>query len=104
MDAIAVTIGASGSYVGVAPLGTSLTSEQAAQLGRLGVDPIVATDADLAGQVAAERDSSTSTPPHKGRTHQTRRRALPRSASSLRPLAPVRRAATADPPQWEPAT
>jgi DNA primase catalytic core len=56
MDAIAVTIATEGSHVGVAPLGTSLTNEQAAQLGRLGVNPIVATDADLAGQVAAERD------------------------------------------------
>jgi DNA primase catalytic core len=62
MDAIAVTIGAAGSHVGVAPLGTSLTNEQAAQLGLLGVDPIVATDADLAGQVAAERDFWMLTP------------------------------------------
>jgi DNA primase len=62
MDAIAVTIATEGSHVGVAPLGTSLTGEQAAQLGRLGVDPIVATDADLAGQVAAERDLWMLTP------------------------------------------
>ncbi|NMM25454.1 MAG: relaxase domain-containing protein [Phycicoccus sp.] len=62
MDAIAVTIGAAGSHFGVAPLGTSLTKEQAAQLGRLGVDPIVATDADLPGQVAAERDFWMLTP------------------------------------------
>ena len=62
MDAIAVTIATAGSHVGVAPLGTSLTNEQAAQLGRLGVDPIVATDADLAGQVAAERDFWMLTP------------------------------------------
>jgi DNA primase len=32
-----------------------LTDEQAAQLATVGRDPIVATDADLAGQVAAER-------------------------------------------------
>jgi len=62
MDAIAVTIGAAGSYVGVASLGTSLTNEQAAQLGRLGVDPIVATDADLPGQLAAERNFWMLTP------------------------------------------
>ncbi|HZI98263.1 MAG TPA: MobF family relaxase, partial [Actinomycetales bacterium] len=55
MDAIAVTIATGGSHLGVAPLGTSLTDDQAAQLGRLGADPIVATDADLAGRVAAER-------------------------------------------------
>jgi len=62
MDAIAVTIATAGSHVGLAPLGTSLTQEQAARLGRLGVDPIVATDADLAGQVAAERDFWMLTP------------------------------------------
>jgi len=56
MDAIAVTIASAGRYVGVAPLGTSLTDEQAAQLAAGRRDPIVATDADLAGQVAAERD------------------------------------------------
>lgn len=60
MDAIAITLATSGVHVGVAPLGTSLTEEQVAQLARQfqrhGRDPIVATDADLAGQVAAERD------------------------------------------------
>lgn len=55
MDAVAVTIASAGLYVGVAPLGTSLTDEQAVQLAAIGRDPIVATDADLAGQVAAER-------------------------------------------------
>ncbi|MGD9961930.1 MobF family relaxase [Nocardioides sp.] len=59
MDAVAVTLGSVGLYVGVAPLGTSLTEEQAAQLAAIhratGRDPIVATDPDLAGQVAAER-------------------------------------------------
>jgi DNA primase catalytic core len=56
MDAIAVTLASGGRYVGVAPLGTSLTDEQVGQLAGLGKNPIVATDADIAGQVAAERD------------------------------------------------
>jgi DNA primase catalytic core len=56
MDAIAVTLASGGRYIGVAPLGTSLTDEQASQLARLGKNPIVATDADIAGRVAAERD------------------------------------------------
>ena len=55
MDAIAVTLATAGAYVGSAPLGTTLTDEQAAQLAALGRDPVVATDADLAGRVAAER-------------------------------------------------
>ncbi|NHC22956.1 relaxase domain-containing protein [Nocardioides sp. IC4_145] len=62
MDAVAVTIASAGLYLGVAPLGTSLTDEQAAQLAAVGRDPIVATDADLAGQVAAERDFWMLTP------------------------------------------
>lgn len=56
MDAIAVTLATAGSHLGVATLGTSLTNEQAKELALIGRDPIVATDADLAGQVAAERD------------------------------------------------
>ncbi len=56
MDAIAVTLASQGRYIGVAPLGTSLTDEQAHQLARIGAQPIVATDADLAGRIAAERD------------------------------------------------
>ena len=56
MDAIAVTLSGRGHQVGVAPLGTSLTEQQVAQLHRHGRPPIVATDADLAGRVAAERD------------------------------------------------
>ena len=60
MDAIAVTLATEGAQVGVAPLGTSLTEDQVAQLARqfqrTGRDPVVATDGDLAGQVAAERD------------------------------------------------
>lgn len=62
MDAVAVTIASAGLYVGVAPLGTALTDEQAAQLAAVGRDPIVATDGDLAGQVAAERDFWMLTP------------------------------------------
>ncbi|GAB2857662.1 MobF family relaxase [Nocardioides pacificus] len=62
MDAVAVTLASAGLYLGVAPLGTSLTDEQAAQLAAVGHDPIVATDADLAGQIAAERDFWTLTP------------------------------------------
>jgi DNA primase len=56
MDAIAVTLASGGRYIGVAPLGTSLTDQQASQLARLGKNPIVATDADIASRVAAERD------------------------------------------------
>jgi DNA primase catalytic core len=55
MDAIAVTLASGGRFVGVAPLGTSLTEEQAGQLARIGGNPVVATDADIAGRVAAER-------------------------------------------------
>ena len=61
-DAIAVTRASEGRYVGVAPLGTNLTSEQATQLRGYGVDPIVATDADVPGQVAAQRDYWILTP------------------------------------------
>jgi DNA primase catalytic core len=56
IDAIAVTWASQGRYIGVAPLGTSLTEEQAHQLARSGAQPIVATDADLAGRIAAEVD------------------------------------------------
>ncbi|WP_407344991.1 MobF family relaxase [Pengzhenrongella phosphoraccumulans] len=59
LDALAVTLAGQGRYVGMAPLGTSLTEDQAAHLAattvRTGASPIVATDADLAGQVAAQR-------------------------------------------------
>ena len=61
-DAIAVTRASEGRYVGVAPLGTNLTSEQATQLRGYGVDPIIATDADVAGYVAAQRDYWILTP------------------------------------------
>ena len=56
IDAMAVTLAANGRYVGVTPLGTALTDEQARQLATLSTHPIVATDGDLPGRVAAERD------------------------------------------------
>jgi hypothetical protein len=55
-DAIAVTLATGGGHVGVAALGTSLTAQQAAQLRGQSRETIVATDADLAGRIAAERD------------------------------------------------
>jgi DNA primase catalytic core len=61
-DAIAVTKATGGRYVGVAPLGTNLTSEQAVQLHGCRVAPIIATDADIAGQTAAQRDYWILTP------------------------------------------
>ncbi|HET7477117.1 MAG TPA: MobF family relaxase [Dermatophilaceae bacterium] len=56
LDAWAVTLATNGAHVGAAPLGTALTEEQAEQLARIGRAPVVATDADLPGRVAAERD------------------------------------------------
>ncbi|MGV1009105.1 MAG: MobF family relaxase [Dermatophilaceae bacterium] len=60
MDALAVTIAGGGRFVGLAPLGTSLTEDQASQLAHHAhqhrQQPVVATDADLAGQLAAHRD------------------------------------------------
>jgi len=53
IDAIAVTIAGQGTYIGVAPLGTALTLEQTLLL-RGGPTPLIATDADNAGHVAAE--------------------------------------------------
>ena len=53
MDAIAVTLAGHGAFVGVAPLGTALTPEQTLLL-RDGPVPLIATDADHAGHVAAE--------------------------------------------------
>jgi DNA primase catalytic core len=59
MDAIAVTLAGNGNFVGVAPLGTAFTDTQADKLRpHIGVgrpDPIIATDADVAGQQAAHR-------------------------------------------------
>lgn len=56
LDALAVTVASAGAWVGVAPLGTSLTPEQAAQLVALHPEPIIANDGDLAGRIANERD------------------------------------------------
>ena len=56
LDAWAVTLATGGRHIGLAPLGTSLTDEQAAQMAALGRPLVVASDADLAGRVAAERD------------------------------------------------
>ncbi|TYP87414.1 MobF family relaxase [Blastococcus xanthinilyticus] len=59
LDALAVTLAGDGDYVGIAPLGTAFTDAQADALrpflgdGKPGV--IVATDADRAGQQAAQR-------------------------------------------------
>lgn len=61
-DAIAVTLASAGRYIGTAPLGTSLTVEQAQWLAQLGRDPVIARDGDLAGQTAAERDFWRLTP------------------------------------------
>ncbi|MFQ1003656.1 MobF family relaxase [Modestobacter sp. SSW1-42] len=59
LDALAATLAGDGRYVGIAPLGTAFTDVQVDRLrpfigeGRPGV--IVATDADSAGQTAAQR-------------------------------------------------
>ena len=55
LDALAVTAAAGGRYLGVAPLGTSLTQTQSRLLAEAHHSPIVAFDADPAGEVAAER-------------------------------------------------
>jgi DNA primase catalytic core len=62
IDAIAITVATAGAFIGVAPLGTSLTREQAAQLTSFDTEPIIATDGDLAGRIAAERDYWLLTP------------------------------------------
>ena len=64
MDAIAITLAGQGRYLGVAALGTSLTTDQARQLATWPATPIIATDNDPAGQLAAERDFWLLTP-HK---------------------------------------
>ncbi|TQN43715.1 DNA primase catalytic core [Blastococcus colisei] len=59
LDALAVTLAGDGDYVGIAPLGTAFTDAQTEALrpflgdGKRGI--IVATDADRAGQQAAQR-------------------------------------------------
>ncbi|MDN5899216.1 MAG: relaxase domain-containing protein [Brachybacterium sp.] len=62
IDAIAVTFASAGRYIGLAPLGTWLPDELAAPLAVGRRDPVSATDADVAGQVAAERDFWMLTP------------------------------------------
>jgi conjugative relaxase-like TrwC/TraI family protein len=56
LDAWAVTLVGAGKFIGAAALGTSLTESHVAQLHQPGRSPVVATDADLAGQLAAEKD------------------------------------------------
>ncbi|TRY19429.1 AAA family ATPase [Tessaracoccus rhinocerotis] len=53
IDAIAITLAGQGHYIGVAPLGTSLTHYQALLLANH-QHPVIATDADNAGELAAE--------------------------------------------------
>ncbi|KAB7740361.1 relaxase domain-containing protein [Nostocoides sp. F2B08] len=60
LDALAITAsGEGGRFLGLAPLGTSFTEEQAHQLATLahqaGTSPVVAADADPAGQRATQR-------------------------------------------------
>jgi DNA primase catalytic core len=59
MDAIAVTLATNGEYVGIAPLGTAFTEDQAAKLRPyLREDPshiVIATDPDSAGWQSAQR-------------------------------------------------
>ncbi|MFN2347621.1 MAG: toprim domain-containing protein [Dermatophilaceae bacterium] len=54
LDALAITTAGQGRYVGLAPLGTALTEEQAHQVAALahpwGAAPVVAADADTAGR------------------------------------------------------
>jgi DNA primase catalytic core len=67
-DAIAVTLASAGTYLGVAALGTSMTEEHATQLATIAAraarEPIIATDADLPGRLAAERNYWLLAPHH----------------------------------------
>ncbi|MDO5066356.1 MAG: MobF family relaxase [Propionibacteriaceae bacterium] len=56
LDALAITLGTGGKAVGVAPLGTALTEQQAQAIAAQGVRVWEATDTDQAGQTAAARD------------------------------------------------
>ena len=56
LDALAITIGTNGKAIGVAPLGTALTEQQAQAIAAQGVRVWEATDTDAAGQKAAARD------------------------------------------------
>ncbi len=83
MDAIAVTLATSGKYLGVAPLGTSLTDEQAAQLRQLG-----SSDADRR---------------HRRRPRRPRRRRTRLlDPHPLRPRPPLRRPARRHRPRRPP--
>lgn len=55
-DALAITLGTGGKAVGVAPLGTALTEQQAQAIAAQEVRVWEATDTDAAGQAAAARD------------------------------------------------
>ena len=55
-DALAITLGTGGKAVGVAPLGTALTEQQAHAIANQGARVWEATDTDAAGQAAAARD------------------------------------------------
>jgi Toprim-like len=94
MDAIAVTLASGGRYIGVAPLGTSLTDEQVGRLARVGNNPIVATDADIAGGSQPNATSGCSPPIASTRDTPGSRRAVTRLTCS-RFAAPTR-----SPPSW----
>nr|WP_232530949.1 MobF family relaxase [Microlunatus antarcticus] len=55
LDAIAISLADGDRHTGVATLGTALTDQQAALIGHLRMDPILAPDPDTAGAAAAER-------------------------------------------------
>lgn len=55
-DALAITLATDGRAVGVAPLGTALTEQQAHTIANQGARVWEATDTDAAGQAAAARD------------------------------------------------
>lgn len=55
-DVLAITLGTGGKAVGVAPLGTALTEQQAHAIANQGARVWEATDTDAAGQAAAARD------------------------------------------------
>lgn len=55
-DALAITLATGGRAVGVAPLGTALTEQQAQAIANQRVRVWEATDTDAAGQAAAARD------------------------------------------------
>lgn len=55
-DALAITLATDGRAVGVAPLGTALTEQQAQTIANQGARVWEATDTDAAGQAAAARD------------------------------------------------